>query len=263
MRGVSEGMKKSAYGRDTGKKNLLIESACELMVYRSYREITVADITEAAGLGKGTFYLYFESKESLFREVIKNTVTQLRRTLGEELRGIEDPYERVRKAVPIIFRECRKNAGLYLAIFQESTWVEIGEREGYERFFLPMVDDFRRVIEDGIRRGDFHVRNPEVVAFGMIGLMEGLIRQWILLGKDRNAQEDYLEEISDAVADFCLHGLTGKPTADIEEMEGRLISLYSKQLAEVRLKRDELSHIESMLESLLKRSGGDEESRRR
>ena len=46
-------------------RNLIIETAKELLVERGYHDLKVADICRTAGLGKGTFYYYFEHKSQL------------------------------------------------------------------------------------------------------------------------------------------------------------------------------------------------------
>lgn len=46
-------------------RNLIIETAKELLVEKGYYDLKVADICRTAGLGKGTFYYYFEHKSQL------------------------------------------------------------------------------------------------------------------------------------------------------------------------------------------------------
>jgi len=43
----------------------LLDAALRLFEERGYEQVSVADITAAAGIAKGTFYLYFESRERL------------------------------------------------------------------------------------------------------------------------------------------------------------------------------------------------------
>jgi AcrR family transcriptional regulator len=48
------------------RRELLLQTALDLYAHSQYAEIAMADIAEAAGLAKGTVYLYFKTKEELF-----------------------------------------------------------------------------------------------------------------------------------------------------------------------------------------------------
>lgn len=51
------------------RRQFILDAAWTLFQQRTYDEITVADVARAAGLAKGTVYLYFNSKEALFLAV--------------------------------------------------------------------------------------------------------------------------------------------------------------------------------------------------
>lgn len=51
-------------------KKLLLEKAMELFSTNGYHETKISDIVKAANLTQPTFYLYFQSKESLYKDLI-------------------------------------------------------------------------------------------------------------------------------------------------------------------------------------------------
>jgi AcrR family transcriptional regulator len=53
----------------------LVASAIDAFGRRSYRDVTVADIADAAGVGKGSVYRYFASKEELFTAAVETVLT--------------------------------------------------------------------------------------------------------------------------------------------------------------------------------------------
>ncbi len=236
---------------DGRKKQRLLEAAREVFSRRGYRDSTIADITAEAGVGKGTFYLYFRGKEELFREVVRDGVRRLRRALAESVGKIDDPEERVRRAVPVIFSFCREEAGLYLVIFRETALIEMQDPGKYDEFYQPLIRDFRSVIEEGVRRGDFSVRDPEVVAYGMIGLMSSLIYHWLITESRGEAPPGYAERMVRTLADFCCRGLVGSPFSRPGEASGRSRELLRKQLDELQELRKELERAERHLRRLL------------
>lgn len=57
--------------RDFGKRDRIIDAAIEVFCASGYEAASMADVALKAGVGKGTLYLYFESKESLFEEAYR------------------------------------------------------------------------------------------------------------------------------------------------------------------------------------------------
>ena len=54
------------------RKQQLLDAAETLFASRGYGPTRIADICEAAGVAKGLFYWYFETKESLFAELVRS-----------------------------------------------------------------------------------------------------------------------------------------------------------------------------------------------
>ncbi len=55
----------------TEKKNRIISDSIDLMYLKGYNATSVKDITDAAGIPKGSFYNYFEGKEQYAIEALK------------------------------------------------------------------------------------------------------------------------------------------------------------------------------------------------
>lgn len=68
----------------------IFEAAARLFQERGYKKVTISDITAAAGVGKGTLYLYWPSKQDLTLALIASdmirTMTQLREALATDPR---------------------------------------------------------------------------------------------------------------------------------------------------------------------------------
>ncbi len=75
--------------RDKGKR---------LFELRGLRKTSVDEITQAAGISKGAFYLFYPSKEDLFIEIMEQIESELRESvLGQTLRPDEDARENLRR----------------------------------------------------------------------------------------------------------------------------------------------------------------------
>lgn len=69
------------------RRDQLLDSAEKLFAEKGYAETTVADIADAAGVAKGTFYLYFPSKE----HCVIALGERLARGMGDRFLAILDP----------------------------------------------------------------------------------------------------------------------------------------------------------------------------
>src|ERR1051325_6827920 len=84
--------------RSAELRDRLFRTALALFAKKGYAETTVEDITEAADLGKGTFFNYFPSKEHVLLgfaemqlaklEIIIREIRQSSQPMSESLRGL-------------------------------------------------------------------------------------------------------------------------------------------------------------------------------
>lgn len=60
------------------RRQQIKEAALQVFAERGYHATSVSDLVKAAGVARGTFYLYFQSKESLFLELLDDLMAELR-----------------------------------------------------------------------------------------------------------------------------------------------------------------------------------------
>lgn len=158
--------------RPQGRKTLarLLEAAIVVLDQRGYHAARVDDIVKAADTSHGTFYLYFSSKEDLFRALVAD-VTEEMRLLAEDLPPINSRREG--------YEQLRDWLGRFYDIYEHyhpviRAWTESNRqsadlaREGalvLRRFINQLV---RRVREVEPRS----VGEPEVAALAMVSMVE-------------------------------------------------------------------------------------------
>ena len=77
----ADGRALSARGEKTRQK--LLEAAEQVFGDLGYHDASIVKITEAAGVGQGTFYLYFASKKEVFDELIRDMNRRVRHAMKE------------------------------------------------------------------------------------------------------------------------------------------------------------------------------------
>lgn len=170
------------------KQQDIIGAALVVFARRGFAAATIEEIARTAGLGKGTVYQYFESKDDLFFAVFQAFAGQLAqqaRTLaasaapsaGERLRalivGLVDIDEEARQLFSLTFEFWAASASGSPAL---RTRVARLFRDTYAELGVMVAETIR----DGVARGEF---DPEVdvaaVTSVLIGSMDGLwLQAW-------------------------------------------------------------------------------------
>lgn len=75
--------------RDISRMTRVLDAAAELLVRQGYRRVTVEDVARRAGIGKGTVYLHFRTKDALFLTVLLRSQRSLYADLADRI--VVDP----------------------------------------------------------------------------------------------------------------------------------------------------------------------------
>lgn len=93
-------------------KRSLQEACKQSWTQYGYKKTSVDDLCRQAGISKGAFYLFFESKEALFCEALCSVQEQICSAASEEIEKRKDKYG-VAEALKLIYREYDKNNFLH------------------------------------------------------------------------------------------------------------------------------------------------------
>ncbi|MER7515610.1 helix-turn-helix domain-containing protein [Streptomyces sp. NPDC126499] len=96
---------------DSAKAARILDSARELVLEHGVRKVTISEIAAAAGVGKGTVYLYWETKEDLFVGLAAREVLAWIETLNRHI--AQDPWTVLpRRLAPLLIRTTLGNPWL-------------------------------------------------------------------------------------------------------------------------------------------------------
>ena len=93
-------------------KRSLQETCKQRWTQYGYKKTSVDELCKQVGISKGAFYLFFESKEALFCEVLCSVQEQICNMASEVMEQHKDKYG-VAEALKFIYREYDKNNFLY------------------------------------------------------------------------------------------------------------------------------------------------------
>jgi AcrR family transcriptional regulator len=90
--------------RGEATRRKLLEAAEEVFAGLGYHEASIVKITERAGIGLGTFYLYFDSKQQIFEELVVDLNRRVRHSMSEAMAGATGRIEAERAGFEGFFR---------------------------------------------------------------------------------------------------------------------------------------------------------------
>ena len=187
---------RTARGRRTRRK--LLRAAESLFGEHGFHGTSVAQITRTAGVAQGTFYLYFDSKEEVFRQLVRHLSQQLRRALATAVSGAETRLEIEERGVREFVRFSAEHRDLY-QIVSESQFIDPEIfRWYYERLARGYALGLRRAMD----RGEVRETDPETLSYCLMGASHFLGIRWIAWeGREPP------EEVVEATVAFIRRGL--------------------------------------------------------
>jgi len=190
----------------------LLKSAVDLMSKNGYHRTTVADIVKAAGVAQGTFYLYFDSKKTLFLKLMEDFYSMLENALTEvdwnisTLNSQEELAQRIRMAIQKILLVYQDNAVLARIFLREAMGLEPDFAELWDSIIERLSAYGTLIMEQAIEHDLLPPQNSQLVAHCVVGMIERVAYYWLF-----QENEYELEEVVDSLTRFELFGISSVP----------------------------------------------------
>jgi len=143
-------------------KMLILSSARTLFSEQGYEQTPVEEICALAGIAKGTFFYYFESKQSIVRYIVAMQLEEYKQRLFEQMDTLEDPISKAEFFVSALMEQGQSvnEASSYFKDM-EPEWYCTVVKEERMLALLPLLED---VVIEGIEQGYFRLKNPSACA---------------------------------------------------------------------------------------------------
>ena len=187
-------------------REAILDATDSLLSRFGYKKMTIDDLAKEVGIGKGSVYLHFTSKEDLVLSHIDRIIEQLKGKLALISRSDAKPEERLRKMLKtrVLHRfesvqHYTQNLNDLLAAIRPNF---LARREKY---FTEEARIFAAVVEDGQKSGDFAGGDAAEIAESMILATNSLL-PFNLTVEELGSRGDVEVKIQ-RLADLLLQGL--------------------------------------------------------
>jgi AcrR family transcriptional regulator len=185
----TDGRPLAAKGQRTRAR--LLEAAERVFSELGYNDASIVKITEAAGVGQGTFYLYFQSKAEIFDQLVRDLNHRVRRAMTEGAQQGKTRIESELFGFRAFFRFTAEHPALYRIIRQ----AEFASPETLQFHYDRLVEGYVAALERAMEAGEIERRDPEVLAWALMGIGELIGMRYILWAEQNEVSERVLREI--------------------------------------------------------------------
>jgi len=165
------------------KKDLILKAATRIISEKGYSSATIDEITKKAGVGKGTFYLYFKDKSELFFSIIEKEFDNLIQDIVKAVEGMDDFFEKLKKGIEMYLLYHQKNYFLFKILIQEKPFMKKKNFENFWEDFFSRWAFIKEGISQQIKEGKIKNLDPDDIIYSLLGIIHSNIHRWVLSGR--------------------------------------------------------------------------------
>lgn len=156
------------------KRHRIIEAASELFYERGFVGTTLDAIAERLNVKKPFIYQFFGSKHDILAAVVESEIQRVIDLIDESYRMEKTAPLRLYRFISSWVRENIEFQRIAIIFWQEYHHFSPESQLEARNWQKVLSSRITRMIEDGVKDGDFQVENPRLAAFALLG-----IAQWI------------------------------------------------------------------------------------
>ena len=155
---------------DETVRERLLTCATKLFTRKGYTGTTVREIVAAAKVTKPVLYYYFRNKEGIYLDLIRGTVGKFDALLDASRNQRGSATERLLHLSDQVFSLFMQ----YIEVARLMYSIYYGPPQGapffdFDTYHIKLHDAIRRLVKEGIRKGEFHKGNADNMMWAILG----------------------------------------------------------------------------------------------
>ncbi|MDB4955250.1 MAG: transcriptional regulator, TetR family [Myxococcales bacterium] len=164
------------------RRRQIITAAKAVFADAGYHGASFHSIIERAQIGRGNFYLYFESKSSVFSSILDQAMSDLRARIHRI--EVDDPKAappqvQLRQQVVETLEYIVRDRALAILLLSAGHTPDAEAAERLDQFFGEIRDLLHRAFEIGTEIKLLRKVDPDLAAAAMLGMIRGVVEQLI------------------------------------------------------------------------------------
>lgn len=204
--GASDGRTKRAAGRRESRRMAILRGAREVFGRNGYHNTHVSDILEASGIARGTFYLYFDSKSTIFLELLDDLLAELRSAIVgvDTQQGTPPIHLQLQSTVRKLLGTVVENRALATILLREAVGLDVEADTRLRAFYGELLEYIKNALLEGQRIGIVRAIDADLAAMCILGTIKQFMEQFVMMPSDAPIDVDRTAFV---VLDFNLRGV--------------------------------------------------------
>jgi len=167
------------------KRAKILDAAVRIFSRQGLRNTKISDIAEEAGIGKGTIYEYFKSKDEIFSASFLFFIEKLEDIIARRLYKIHNPLEKLNAYFDSWMEVLEGDNREYLEIVLDF-WAE-GIRQGEESQLVSLVNLYQEnikvlegILSECVSKGEIKPVETHLMASVLLGALDGILLQMVM-----------------------------------------------------------------------------------
>lgn len=157
------------------RRRQLVDVAIETFARRGFDATSMDDVADAAGVTKPVLYQHFRSKKAMYLELLDDVGGELLDAIAKATAAAEGPRQQVEAGFAAYFRFVAEHESAFLLLFGGGTQRHAELASGVRQVEETIAEAIAALIEADIDDAHRHQ-----LAFAVVGMAEGVARQWVM-----------------------------------------------------------------------------------
>lgn len=183
-----------------GKRELILEAALKQFAEVGYDKATMQSIAKRAGVGKGTTYEYFPSKEALFMEVISSRLNEILNMFKAQIQSPGPVREKIERLYAKYAELYDTETDLKKILSNDLGHIPKQYHDYFKKKHIELIEAIATVIHKGIEDGEIGRVDSNLAATVITASMS-------TLAVYAETSSDDVSATIPAILDILFHGL--------------------------------------------------------
>jgi len=175
------------------RRRTFIDAARRVFGERGFEQATMEAIAEAAGVAKGTLYLYYPSKQAIHDATFAAGMAEIEQLIKERMDRATTAREAIEAFVTVRTEYFQQHPNFF-RIYVAEVAREVATGSAGRSTCFAAVDrqtrSLQTVIEKAVSAGDVREVDPEAVAMAVFDMSKGLVGRRLLIGSRWSVERD-------------------------------------------------------------------------
>jgi AcrR family transcriptional regulator len=176
----------------------ILEAAHKVFAQNGFTGTSVEAIAQAAGIAKGTLYLYYSSKHEIYWAALRNGLVALTGELKEKLERTGTVEEKLRAFIETKLSFFERHRDFFKIYYAEFGSIASSVRKHFDEILFEQLQMLEDVLSEGQSSRTIRTVNLERTAFAIFDVTRGAIAQR-LLGYSRTGIQEEVEFLLDFI----------------------------------------------------------------